>query len=572
VSSPPTHIPEAFTYAGGVLIHDSWDSADAGEPKGERVGDYVLIELLGDGATAEVWWALDTRLKLAVALKIFRTENDRFDVDRVLQEARACSQIVSDHAVGVKAAGELPDGRCYIAMDLCADVSEGTQRLEVARNLNEVMPYGTDEVLRWVSEAARGVHDAHRVRVFHRDIKPGNLLCRPSKRSVHLTDFGLAAHARSSVAGTPPYMAPEQAFGLPPVDPTRDRKLLQRIDVYGLGATLYALLAGHSPYEPHEGCEDEALNMLDQVRQGPPVPLGDVETRFPVPVRVQRVVAKAMSREADERYDSALDLAMDLEALRGHRPTSLDTNRVVRFGLWLRREWRKVSSLASIAVLLGSLLVGLVQARWLRTEIEELSVKQHEAVTQHARTLGRLQGAQLVAAGAEAVARDATAAAESADAKALAAWRQARRVEEDATEAVAAASAAEEAALGLRDDAVADRDQALTAAAEAAAAAENARIEADEALAAAGKSAEAEARARAAIRRLEGSLASLKAELEAARASAGAWESEAGGLRSRVDGLEDDVRELEQRGARLVAENQRLKRVLAAQAGAASGP
>ncbi|MGA0871098.1 MAG: serine/threonine-protein kinase, partial [Planctomycetota bacterium] len=182
-------------------------------------------------------------------------------------------------------------------------------------NLDErlaVGPLPVKHVAEIGAACARALHFAHERGVVHRDVKPGNLIQRDDG-SVVITDFGLARESGSgsmtesgAIVGTPMYMAPEQVLG------ERDA-IGSRTDVYGLGATLYTLLAGRPPFEG-----GSAQHVLRQVLERRPPRLANL--RADVPRDLEAVLGKAMSPAPARRYGSAEEFAEDLERfLRGER-------------------------------------------------------------------------------------------------------------------------------------------------------------------------------------------------------------------------------------------------------------
>ncbi len=336
---------------------------------GSELGRYRLERKLGEGATAAVWQAWDTHLRAYTALKLLHAEHVRGDgaLKVVLHEARAASSIISDHVVRIKTAGRLQDGPPFIEMELCAEyepTDDGAEALTIGSSLSEVVLPSVADKVRVVAEAARGVEAAHRIGVLHRDLKPGNILLTPVSRRAKVTDFGLAADQvyppptpetgpartvtvtttgiRGAIVGTPAYMPPEQARGEPPTRTT---------DVYALGATLYALLAGDHPYLPRDDAKIPALDVLDQVRKGPPDPL---RQRARVPSRLVRIIERAMARSPRRRYPTAAALAADLEAWLAGHATKVDGRApLLRTALFLGRH-------RAAAITVGLLLLVLV--------------------------------------------------------------------------------------------------------------------------------------------------------------------------------------------------------------------
>ncbi len=232
-------------------------------------------------------------------------------------------------------------------------------------------PRDVHEAARWVMQAARGLHDAHLRNVFHRDLKPGNVLITPISRRARIADFGLAVSAANedvalatanlltdrpegliSVSGTPEYMSPEQARGLPrSLDPrmAEDHAVLVAVDVWGLGALAYDLLSGVPPWkvtsgdlEPWEvAASGVCPRALERTSQGDRIPR-----------RLRHIVAKAMSLDPASRYASASEVANELAAILSRQPTSFDRTWRARVRLWCRRNPQ--------LTLTGLVMVGLV--------------------------------------------------------------------------------------------------------------------------------------------------------------------------------------------------------------------
>jgi tRNA A-37 threonylcarbamoyl transferase component Bud32 len=205
------------------------------------IGRYHIRERLGSGAFATVWLADDEALDSQVAVKVL-AENwaDHADVhSRFTQEAQIMRRADSDRLVRVFDVGELPDGRPYLVMQYA---SGGT----LADKLKSG-PLSRREAIRTAEEIARGVAVLHAAGVIHRDLKPSNILLDKDGRPL-IADLGLAkaiAHASgfTVVAGSPGYMAPEQAVLGGGID--------VRADVYAIGALLHHMLTGAPPTAKH---------------------------------------------------------------------------------------------------------------------------------------------------------------------------------------------------------------------------------------------------------------------------------------------------------------------------------
>jgi hypothetical protein len=346
---------------------------------------YVLGLRLDAGASAAVWQAFDRKLGRNVAIKLFHL--DQAGMTDALAEARAACDVISDHVVRVL---DVHDGeRPYIVMELVGEHDPTRGEQVPGASAAAWLPRDIDEAVRWTRDVARGVHDAHLRDVFHRDLKPHNVLVTPVSRRARVGDFGLALSAASGdssrralvrrgpdgvarIAGTPEYMAPEQARGLPVLD-ARDvegRSRLIAIDVWGLGAILYDLLGGSVPWR----ADDRALEAWELAGSGArPAALARTRHGERIPARLQRVIAKAMALEPQQRYASAAELAAELDAYLAQRPTSLDRSRLLRARLFARRN-PQLSLTAGAAVVLAALtLAAYVTVVDLRGRAHELA-------------------------------------------------------------------------------------------------------------------------------------------------------------------------------------------------------
>jgi serine/threonine protein kinase len=320
---------------------------EGGEPParelapGQRFDKYELREFIDEGSYGEVWKAWDLELQRYVALKLIRPAGSAADNPMgLLAEARASAAIHHPNVVNVHRAGVVEEGRIFLDTQLCGDPSptaEDPQDITVGDSL-EVLAvnergqrvYSPRQAARVVAAAARGVAAAHAQDVVHRDLKPRNVLVSPVTDNVMVTDFGLAAAtlprpaAHDPVAGpgrtvavetrdgrhivgTPAYMAPEQARGA---------EVSRASDVYGLGATLYHLLTLQHPYQASAGHDSMGdphgyRDLLEQVADPriEPEPLPDS-----IPLNLRRIWARATAHDPDDRYETADQLAADLES------------------------------------------------------------------------------------------------------------------------------------------------------------------------------------------------------------------------------------------------------------------
>ncbi len=320
---------------------------------------YELRGELGRGGMGVVHDAWDRELGRPVALKVL-TQGANLSGSarqRFLREARAAARLVHPHIATVYDA--TPDA---IAMQRVDGVTLDARAWDEPR---ELVPL--------VRDAALAIHYAHGEGIVHRDVKPANLMVEAGDRPhVYVMDFGLVKEraVKSSlslsggVVGTPAYMAPEQAAG-------RGGDVGPRTDVYGLGATLYACLAGGPPFEA-----EDVLQLLRSVADDEPRPL---RTRAPAVDRdLATIVAKCMEKDPARRYASALALASDLQRwLDGEpveaRPASL-AYRLRRYVS--RRQGAFVAGLAAagVAALIAAPLVMNARERRIAAESQRALV------------------------------------------------------------------------------------------------------------------------------------------------------------------------------------------------------
>ncbi|GLW33696.1 serine/threonine-protein kinase [Actinoplanes regularis] len=261
----------------------------------ELIGRYRVGRRLGSGAFATVWFADDEELRSPVAVKVL-ADNWTHQLDvraRFTEEARIMRRAESDRLVRVLDVGELPDGRPYLVMTYA---SGGTlaERLEDG-------PLPVREALRVAVEAAHGVAVLHGLGIVHRDLKPSNVFFHENR--VLVGDLGLAkalAHGSgfTVVAGSPGYMAPEQALLGGGLD--------ERTDVYALGALTYHMLTGRTPTLPASIQAVPAAAAQPVVRPS--------RLRPGVPAAVDTVVMRALASAPARRWPSAAAFSDALEA------------------------------------------------------------------------------------------------------------------------------------------------------------------------------------------------------------------------------------------------------------------
>ena len=307
-----------------------------------NIGPYALREMIGRGGQGTVYLADDTRLGRRVAIKVLQTLGPAppETLERFRREAELASRL--DHpGICTVYEGGTAEGVPFIAMQY---VDGETLARRLARVGSPVSRTETLEVIRTIEVVARALHVAHEAGVVHRDVKPANIMIGSEGDPVVL-DFGLARiesgpglTATGDVFGTPAYMAPEQLRpGRTGVDP--------RTDVYALGVTLFELLTGTTPFA---GTTRAAL--FDAILTREPDPVTRLNPAVSKDLAI--VVATAMTKEADGRYQSAGLLADDLRAVREGRPVAARPIGVVgRVARWARREPLRATVLALALVI-----------------------------------------------------------------------------------------------------------------------------------------------------------------------------------------------------------------------------
>ncbi|UQA60912.1 serine/threonine-protein kinase [Polyangium aurulentum] len=299
---------------------------------------YEDICFLGEGGMGTVYRGRDPRLGRTVALKLLKGSDPAL-LRRFLQEARSQAKIQHEHVCRVYEAGEA-DGEPFIVMQYI----EGEPLSRMGARLT------LEQRVKLMREVSAAVHEAHRLGLIHRDIKPGNILVEASADGdwkPYVMDFGLARDVADrgetvtgAVLGTPAYMSPEQAKG-------DVRAMDRRSDVYSLGATLFDLLAGRPPFvAPH------AWKLVMKVAFEEPPPLRSVKKGLPEDL--ETIVMKCLERDPGRRYDSARALAEDLQRFLDGDPIRA---RRASFGyvVWKKARKHKAATALGGVVLVAAL-------------------------------------------------------------------------------------------------------------------------------------------------------------------------------------------------------------------------
>ncbi|MGQ9481532.1 MAG: serine/threonine-protein kinase, partial [Chloroflexus sp.] len=271
---------------------------------GQTIGRFKILSELGRGGMAVVYKAQQTDLDRIVALKILPPgiTNDESYIARFRQEARSAARLEHPHIMAIYEVGEVA-GYHYIAMKYI-------QGRTLKQLLQQEGPLPVARAAQILAQVGEALDYAHRQGIIHRDIKPSNVMIT-DEGWIYLTDFGLARGTGANnsgltmagtVMGTPEYMSPEQAQGLPNIGPPTD--------IYALGVMLYELLTGVFPFKA-----ETPMAMLAARLVHAPIPPRDV--RGDLPPAVEDVIMRALARKPEARFTSAAEMVAALRQAVG---------------------------------------------------------------------------------------------------------------------------------------------------------------------------------------------------------------------------------------------------------------
>jgi len=292
--------------------------------KSTRLGRYEIRSKIGEGGMGEVYLALDTELDRTVAVKILPADlaANQQRLQRFIQEAKAASALNHPHILTIHEIGSTGDSR-FIATEF---IDGNTLRSRISTGLKLA------EILEIAIQCGSALAAAHAAGIIHRDIKPENIMVRHDGY-IKVLDFGLAklmepegsitdAEAATkpmintdagTVLGTATYMSPEQAKGI---------LLDARTDLWSLGAVIYEMVTRHVPF-----AGETATETISLILQKEPGPL----TRYvrEVPAELERIVTKALTKDREERYQTAKDLLIDLRNLKRKIEVDAEIDRTI---------------------------------------------------------------------------------------------------------------------------------------------------------------------------------------------------------------------------------------------------
>jgi len=302
---------------------------------------YELAEELGRGASGVVYRAIDTRLGRAVAIKVLRndlglTETAR---QRLEREARAAAALSHNNIVTLFQIAGQPNQAPFLVMELV----EGESLHDLLARQHLVAPAEAARIVGHLAEALAVAHDRG---LIHRDIKPSNVLIEQTTGQPKLTDFGLALDMdvdtqltrEGTIAGTPAYISPEQILDPHNVD--------GRSDLYSLGVIMYQLLTGELPFRGVV-----RMTLMSVLHEEPRV-LRQLNDE--VPLDLQTICLKTLSKDPTQRYQTAQELSAELDRWQEGRPIlARPASSVLKIRRWCGRN----PKLAGLSLLTGLLLL-----------------------------------------------------------------------------------------------------------------------------------------------------------------------------------------------------------------------
>jgi eukaryotic-like serine/threonine-protein kinase len=274
------------------------------KPK-RTLGRYEIERELGKGAMGVVYLGRDPKINRVVAIKAIPLAEEFEEEDlaearaRFFREAEMAGRLNHPGIVTVYDAGE-DSGLAYIAM-------EYLRGHHLSHNTDSQQLLPPKSVMLLVARVADALHYAHRQNVVHRDIKPANIMFNPDTDELKITDFGIARLTDTSrtktgiVLGTPSFMSPEQLEG---------RTLDGRSDQFALGVSLYQLLCGQLPFRA-----DSMPRLMQKIATEQHAPIRTI--RPDLPPEIERIIDRALSKSADDRYVTCAELALALRAVAG---------------------------------------------------------------------------------------------------------------------------------------------------------------------------------------------------------------------------------------------------------------
>src|SRR5881409_3658824 len=281
---------------------------------------YRIVSKIGAGGMGEVYLAQDTKLDRKVALKVLPVDvaANRDRMERFVREAKAAAALNHPNIAHIYEIGE-SEGTNFIAMEFVDGV---TLRQKIHQERTELR-----KLLRFLQHAAEGLARAHAAGIVHRDLKPDNIMVTRDGHA-KILDFGLAKliepqqplsksgegasklatairqrhSAPGTILGTAGYMSPEQAQG-------KTKEIDHRSDIFSFGCILFEAVTGRKAF-----AGKDTIDTLTKIIREPAPPIAEFNSA--APADLQRVVRRCLSKDADERYQTIKDVAIELKEVR----------------------------------------------------------------------------------------------------------------------------------------------------------------------------------------------------------------------------------------------------------------
>ena len=315
----------------------------------KTLGRYRILNEVGRGATAYVYKAYDPQLDRFLAIKVLRVElaRDKDYRDAFLKEARLAAQLTHPGIVTIFDVG-VADNKPYIGMELL----EGATLDQILTTQGKV---NLKTVLAMAIQLSKALSYAHKQGVVHRDIKPGNIVVLKDKKTVKLTDFGIAqldetlgkvGKRSDKVLGTPEYMAPEQVLG---------QTVDSRSDLYSFGVLIFRMIMGMPPF-----VDDDLGELFKQIIKNKPPQL--IVEEDAIKDDLHDLVRKLLQKQPHKRFENAAKLTSDLRTIQNKLGDKKHTQKKEFISLRLR--WTAtMAGIVFLAMCIGLATVYYMQYR-----------------------------------------------------------------------------------------------------------------------------------------------------------------------------------------------------------------
>ena len=312
---------------------------------------YKILEKLGEGAMGEVYKALDKELNRTVALKfpIFKDLRNSSELQRFMQEAKNTAQLKHPNIVTIYDI-ILEKNQPFLVMEFINGIS-------LKKFIQETEQISHEQACEIMIKISQAVHYAHEQNIVHRDLKPDNVMME-NEKNPKVMDFGLARMQNADVnisqtgmiIGTPKYMSPEQALG--------NIKLADgRSDIFSLGVIFYEILTGEVPFTA-----ETFMNLIYKIVNEDPIRPSSLKKD--IPLELETICLKALSKKKEDRYQSAEEFAQEL--LRFSKGEEIHTKRRKGYK-WVKR----------IAIVVLALIVGWLASSYTKGKKTEAKKNQN---------------------------------------------------------------------------------------------------------------------------------------------------------------------------------------------------